>query len=241
MNRVPSPARGRNCRGALVVLAGVLALSGCESVRIERPSASSIQSPFTWIATDDTTAIARIAATPGSEDSLMLPGRRSVAARELTSWAPKIDPHKHLPELGFGVPDSALVAGVSVVLLPGRVAVSHSTYAENWHHSVSAFTKNDDDGFRLFIENRLADEFYEVRGIPLPQRPYDDLVWISDSILAFDRWSTPHTGVHYAIDVRNSVLLQANSFDDSNDSWRAPEIEPEDVRAGKQVDAASAD
>lgn len=69
--------------------------------------------------------------------------------------------------------------------------------------------------FRIYFVERANGKVYEVRGLPLPYRPFSDLVFINNRTLAFDRWSQPHYGVHYAINVRIKKLVTAAAFPDA--------------------------
>lgn len=74
-----------------------------------------------------------------------------------------------------------------------------------------AYTVNK-EAERLIImdtRNRLV---YEVLGIPLEYRPFSDLRWTKSGTLVFDRWSQPHHGVHYELDVRQKRLVAAYAF-----------------------------
>ena len=55
---------------------------------------------------------------------------------------------------------------------------------------------------------------FEIEGIPCEHRPISDLVWIGDRYLVFDRWSQPHHGMHYVVDVFKHKLILATPFPD---------------------------
>jgi hypothetical protein len=65
---------------------------------------------------------------------------------------------------------------------------------------------------RLFVNDTRNRVVYEVRGIPLEYRPFSDLRWTKSGTLVFDRWSQPHHGVHYELDVRQKRLVAAYAF-----------------------------
>jgi hypothetical protein len=80
----------------------------------------------------------------------------------------------------------------------------------------SAFTvRRRFDRFQLFVLDRRTGRTREIRGIPFASRPFSDLVWSDARTLLFDRWSSPHFGVHYAIDVVSGRLRAAVAFHDS--------------------------
>jgi hypothetical protein len=69
-------------------------------------------------------------------------------------------------------------------------------------------------GTRLFVTERRSGKILEIRGLPLEWRPFSDLIWASDHILMFDRWSQPHYGVHYAVNVESRRLVASAPFPD---------------------------
>ena len=69
-------------------------------------------------------------------------------------------------------------------------------------------------GVRLFIADKTTRKLFEIRGLPIEWRPFSNLVWADNRTLMFDRWSQPHYGVHYAVDVRNKRLIAAAPFPD---------------------------
>ena len=69
-------------------------------------------------------------------------------------------------------------------------------------------------GTRLFVAERRSGKIFEIRGLPLEWRPFSDLIWASDQILMFDRWSQPHYGVHYEVNVKSRRLVTSVPFPD---------------------------
>jgi hypothetical protein len=69
-------------------------------------------------------------------------------------------------------------------------------------------------GTRLFVTERRTGKIFEIRGLPLEWRPFSDLIWGDSTTLMFDRWSQPHYGVHYAVDVEKRQLVAAVPFPD---------------------------
>jgi hypothetical protein len=70
------------------------------------------------------------------------------------------------------------------------------------------------DGTRLFIGERRTGKLFEIRGLPLEWRPFSDLTWADNKTLLFDRWSQPHYGVHYEVNVKSRKLIVALPFPD---------------------------
>jgi hypothetical protein len=77
-----------------------------------------------------------------------------------------------------------------------------------------AFTVADAQRFRLFVVDRRTGRARELRGLPFEWRPFSTLVWANDRTLMFDRWSSPHFGMHYAVDVVSGRLVAAVAFHD---------------------------
>jgi hypothetical protein len=67
---------------------------------------------------------------------------------------------------------------------------------------------------RIYFFERATRKVYEVRGLPLPHRPFSNLSLVNNRTLVFDRWSQPHYGIHYAVDVRKKQLVTAAAFPD---------------------------
>lgn len=76
---------------------------------------------------------------------------------------------------------------------------------------------SDEPGGRVRFEGVHTGQHYEVRGLPLPHRPMSGLVWLDADRLAFDRWSQPHHGVHYVVDVRRLRVVLAAPFPETVD------------------------
>ena len=79
------------------------------------------------------------------------------------------------------------------------------------NRNYEAFTVS---GTRLFVADKTTKKVFEIRGLPLEWRPFSNLIWANNRTLMFDRWSQPHYGVHYAVDVRNKRLITAAPFPD---------------------------
>jgi hypothetical protein len=82
------------------------------------------------------------------------------------------------------------------------------------YEAFSAYHPEQPPSFRVYFVERATGKAYEVRGLPLPHRPFSDLVWTNNRTLVFDRWSQPHYGIHYALDVRRKKLVKASAFPD---------------------------
>lgn len=67
---------------------------------------------------------------------------------------------------------------------------------------------------KMFIMDLANTVLYEIQGISLDDRPFSGLVWVKDRYLVFDRWSNPHYGIHYVIDVVEKKALVMDPFPD---------------------------
>jgi hypothetical protein len=65
---------------------------------------------------------------------------------------------------------------------------------------------------RIFIENIHTSQIYEIQGLPLRWRPFSNLAWVTDHILTVDRWSQPHYGIRYTIDVVEMKIISTVSL-----------------------------
>jgi hypothetical protein len=132
-----------------------------------------------------------------------------------TSHQPFVpDPHHHpvpvhrQPWQNELAPDARFIRIMSPV-------VAHDTVRSpdgRWCAFIHA--RSDEEGDRLYLQEVQFGNQYEVYGIPLPYRPLSDLVWLDDHLLAFDKWSQPHHGVHYVVDVQRLRLVLSTPFPD---------------------------
>ena len=124
------------------------------------------------------------------------------------SRKPSLRSHRHLrigesidadiPE--FSMAETALEAGVKKENL--KTSRNKKYYA---------FTVTDT---RLFVAEPGTGKIFEICGLPLSWRPFSGLMWADNNTLIFDRWSQPHYGVHYAVNVTSRKLLVAAPFPD---------------------------
>jgi hypothetical protein len=129
--------------------------------------------------------------------------------------APLRDPHKHViavHERPWSLEDAP---EVKLVRVRDRLRGEDTVVSPNrrWRAYV-AFVKEESGG-RVRIESVKSGETFEIRGVPLPYRPISSLVWVDDRYLAFDRWSQPHHGLHYLVDVPQRRVVLARAFPDS--------------------------
>ena len=117
--------------------------------------------------------------------------------------------HRHIgvtkAVVGDPIPEFAMAA-ISL-----EAGTKKENLVSNRSRKYDAFT---DSGNRLFVAERRTGQILEVRGLPLEWRPFSNLIWANDHTLMFDRWSQPHYGVHYALNVRSRRLVAAVPFPD---------------------------
>lgn len=139
----------------------------------------------------------------------------STALSQPTSHQPSIpDPHHHpvpvhqQPWRNELAPDARFPR----VMIP---VVAHDTVASpNGRWRAFIHGRSEKEGDRLYLQEVQTGNQYEVCGIPLPYRPLSDLVWLDDHLLAFDKWSQPHHGVHFVVDVQRLRLVLSTPFPD---------------------------
>jgi hypothetical protein len=70
---------------------------------------------------------------------------------------------------------------------------------------------------RVFITDLGTDETYEITGEELSieaNRPVDNLKWISNFILSYERWTNPHFGHRYVVDLKQMRQTSAYILSD---------------------------
>ena len=109
-----------------------------------------------------------------------------------------------------------LASEVEIVGIVFEIAPKKDQIARSPDKKFEAFTVSEERpvSYRIFFVERSSGQIYEVRGLPLPHRPLSDLEWSNNRTLIFDRWSQPHYGIHYAVDVINKKLVTASAFPD---------------------------
>ena len=130
------------------------------------------------------------------------------------------DPHNHVVDVSqTGLsPESTADFRMEEVSLD--LGLKRENVTENPSRTFQAFTvcdptlcsSGDCCQERILAEDIKTNRIYEIQGLPLRWRPFSDLVWITDDILIFDRWSNPDYGIHYAVNVREKRLLLASPF-----------------------------
>ena len=123
--------------------------------------------------------------------------------------APRAKPHPHAPlgrlTLDDSVPEFAMIATEAPTPRGGeRFVVSPGG-------RFAAIALGDT---QIVVLDRRSHRARAMRGIPVEARIFTDLAWADGHTLTFDRWATPHVGMHYAVDAARGRLLGAMSFHD---------------------------
>ncbi len=97
--------------------------------------------------------------------------------------------------------------------------IRHENICTNPSKSMVAFTMSaggppDWQTEHIYFQKIGAQERFVILGIPMEHRVYSDLTWLNDRQLVFDRWSSPHYGIHYVFDTAQKILLLAAPFPD---------------------------
>jgi len=130
------------------------------------------------------------------------------------------DPHDHVVDVsGIGAP-ADIADDFAVVAVDLDASLVREDIVTSTAGTYRAFTVSD-SSFRIFFEPLPAGPTLEIQGLPGPWRPFSSLVWVTDNILVFDRWSQPHYGIHYAVDAQTRTLLRAAPFPDRLTYWLA--------------------
>lgn len=87
--------------------------------------------------------------------------------------------------------------------------------AVNQPAMLAAFTWCTENECYLVIVDRQTDEATRLLGPFLDWRPFSDLQWVNDEILAFDQWSNPTYGSHYEIDALRQEIVILTRFTSS--------------------------
>ena len=131
--------------------------------------------------------------------------------------SPLQDPHKHVVAVHKRPWSIADAPEVKLVRVRDRLRGEDTVVSPNQGWRAFVVFPKDESGGRVRVELVGGGEMFEIRGVPLPYRPISSLVWINNRYLTFDRWSQPHYGLHYLIDVSRRHLVLARPFPDCID------------------------
>lgn len=106
---------------------------------------------------------------------------------------------------------------VSIVAVQAPPAASQNNITRDdsgWWLAFTVYKPGARNSDRIYFRDLKTGKTYEIRGIPLPHRPFSDLAWRGKGLLVFDRWSQPHFGIHYEVDAAKRRLVVAYGFPD---------------------------
>lgn len=130
------------------------------------------------------------------------------------------DPHAHVVDVHATPWKTDLAPDVVLLKVPALDKKPHDNCVTNQSRTIAAFTifagghPPDWQGEHVYIQKVGTDERFVILGIPMEHRDFSDLVWVNDRYLVFDRWSSPHYGMHYVFDTAQKKLLLATPFPD---------------------------
>ena len=116
--------------------------------------------------------------------------------------------HRHI---GMGKSAAVDIPEFSMVETSLDAGVKKENLITTRNRKYTAFTVSDT---RLMVVDKTTAKIFEIRGLPLDWRPFSDLAWVNNQTLVFDRWSQPHYGVHYEVNVKQKKLIRAVPFPD---------------------------
>ena len=131
-------------------------------------------------------------------------------ASSQSSQAPQA--HRHIrigKSVGMDIPE------FSMVETSLEAGAKKENLVKSRDRRYEAFTVSDT---RLLVSDRTTGKVFEIKGLPMEWRPFSDPAWVNNQTLVFDRWSQPHYGVHYEVNVKLKKLIRAVPFPDKLDS-----------------------
>jgi len=129
----------------------------------------------------------------------------------VSSQTPKASSFKSHRHIGVDKTERVEIPEFAMVETSLEPKIKRENVVTSRNRKHDAFTVDDT---RLFVSDRQTQKVLEITGLPLEWRPFSNLTWASNEILVFDRWSQPHYGVHYEVNVRSHKLLVAVPFPD---------------------------
>lgn len=125
------------------------------------------------------------------------------------------DPHHHVVAVHEKPWHNELAPDARFVPLSQTFKITDSLVSPGRSWCAFIREKNEEEVDRVCILEVRTGKRYQLAGIPLPYRPISGLVWLNDHLLAFDRWSQPHYGIHYVVDVQKYSVVLSAPFPDS--------------------------
>jgi uncharacterized protein (TIGR01244 family) len=113
------------------------------------------------------------------------------------------------PAKGSGSLTSSVAAEFSMMEVSLEPGARKKNVVSDRSRTYDAFTVSDT---RIFVAERRTRKVFELRGLPLAWRPFSDLAWRDNQTLRFSRWSQPHYGVRYLVNVKKKKLVSVEPF-----------------------------
>jgi len=132
--------------------------------------------------------------------------------------------HRHI---GIGKTAPVDIPEFSMVETSLEAGMKKENLVKSRNRKYEAFTVSDT---RLLVADRQTAKVFEIRGLPMEWRPFSDLAWVNNQTLVFDRWSQPHYGVHYEVNVKQKKLIKAVPFPDKVYSGSPSQLSHRTVR-----------
>lgn len=129
------------------------------------------------------------------------------------------DPHRHVVDVHEKPWGVELAEHVSIERIPMTEKAVRGNIVTNMAGTQVAYTieaqiSRDKQVEYVCFQNVGGTNAWVLLGMPMPHRPFTDLMWVEDRYLVFDRWSHPHYGMHYVVDSKARKLLLAVPFPD---------------------------
>jgi hypothetical protein len=124
------------------------------------------------------------------------------------------DPHKHVVDVHAEPWNTDLAAEAKVIALEGVAGDMRDSVLSPGGRWLAFVFTTPTEWARVGFQDIRSGKRYQVVNLPLPYRPISDIVWIDSALVAFDRWSQPHYGIHYIVDVYRNCLVLATPFPD---------------------------
>jgi len=134
--------------------------------------------------------------------------------------------HRHI---GIGKTGAVEIPEFSMVETSLEVGLKKENLVKSRNRGYEAFTISDT---RLLVSDQSTGKVFEIKGLPMEWRPFSDLAWLNNQTLVFDRWSQPHYGVHYEVNVKLEKLIRAVPFPDKleSESRRSHALQDSEVK-----------
>jgi len=125
------------------------------------------------------------------------------------------DPIGHFVDVHSKPWSVELAPDATVAEVQDRPAGTRTQEVTNPAGAARSYIVQSKEGWDVVVVEELrSGKVFQVEGIPLPWRPISDLCWASNRYLCFDRWSQPHYGLHYVVDVETMKLVHIAPFPD---------------------------